>query len=89
MPLSVHFDPEAWEQYLYWQRQDRKTLERINTLIRTCQRDAFRGIGKPEPLRGELSGCWSRRIDNTHRLVYRVAAQQLQIVACRYHYGAR
>jgi toxin YoeB len=89
MPLSVRFDPEAWEQYLYWQRQDRKTLERINTLIRICQRDAFRGIGKPEPLRGELSGCWSRRIDDTHRLVYRVTAQQLQIVACRYHYGAR
>ncbi|HZX71436.1 MAG TPA: Txe/YoeB family addiction module toxin, partial [Rhodanobacter sp.] len=78
----------------YWQSQDRKTLERktlerINTLLNACQRDLFKGIGKPEPLRAELSGYWSRRIDDTHRLVYRVAGHELQIVACRYHYGAR
>jgi toxin YoeB len=89
MPLGVRFDPDAWQQYLYWQGQDRKTLERINLLIRDCQRDPFRGIGKPEPLKRELAGCWSRRIDDTHRLVYRVSGRESQIVACRYHYGAR
>ena len=89
MPLGVRFDPDAWQQYLYWQGQDRKTLERINLLIRDCQRDPFHGIGKPEPLKRELAGCWSRRIDDTHRLVYRVSGRELQIVACRYHYGAR
>lgn len=87
MTRSVRFDPAAWEQYLYWQGQDRKTLERINTLIRECRRDPFRGIGKPEPLKGELSGCWSRRIDDAHRFIYRVIGHELQIVACRYHYG--
>lgn len=86
---SIHFDPVAWEQYLYWQGQDRKTLERINTLIRECQRDPIRGIGKPEPLKDKLSGSWSRRIDDTHRLVYRVIGNELQIIACRYHYGRR
>lgn len=89
MPLGVRFDPDAWQQYLYWQGQDRKMLERINLLIRDCQRDPFRGIGKPEPLKRELAGCWSRRIDDTHRLVCRVSGRELQIVACRYHYGAR
>jgi toxin YoeB len=85
----VIFTPVAWEHYLYWQSHDRKTLERINSLIRDCQRDPFRGIGKPEPLKGELSWFWSRRIDEAHRLVYRVAARNLEIVACRYHYGNR
>ena len=89
MSLGVRFDPDAWQQYVYWQSQDRKTLERINLLIRDCQRDPFRGIGKPEPLKRELAGCWSRRIDDANRLVYRVTDKQLQIVACRYHYGAR
>lgn len=89
MARGVCFDPEAWDQYQYWQSQDRKTLERINALISACQRDPFRGIGKPEPLKGELSGFWSRRIDDTHRLVYRVDHNELQIIACRYHYGAR
>ncbi|HET7931306.1 MAG TPA: Txe/YoeB family addiction module toxin [Rhodanobacteraceae bacterium] len=89
MALGVRFDPDAWEQYLYWQGQDDKTLERINLLIRACQREPFHGIGKPEPLKRDLAGCWSRRIDDTHRLVYRVAGTELQIIACRYHYGAR
>lgn len=84
---AVAFDPVAWEQYLYRQGQDHKTLMRINALIRECQRDAFRGIGKPEPLKDKLSGFWSRRIDDTHRLVYRVAGSELQIISCRYHYG--
>ncbi|HEX7338808.1 MAG TPA: Txe/YoeB family addiction module toxin [Rhodanobacteraceae bacterium] len=89
MALHIAFHPDAWEQYVYWQSQDRKTLERINALIRDCQRDPFHGIGKPEPLRRRLTGYWSRRIDDTHRLVYRTAGHELQIIACRYHYGAR
>jgi toxin YoeB len=85
----VAFTPEAWNGYLFWQQQDRKLLLRINELIRECQRDPFAGIGKPEPLKRGLSGCWSRRIDPTHRLVYRVDAEKIEIVSCRYHYGDR
>jgi toxin YoeB len=76
----------AWEDYLYWQGQDRKTLKRINALIQDAMRQPFEGIGKPEPLRENLSGFWSRRIDDTHRLVYTVEKSDLAIVACRYHY---
>ena len=78
---------EAWEQYLYWQRQDKKTLKRINILIEAASRDPFQGLGKPEPLKGNLSGYWSRRISDAHRLVYRVTDSELVIVACRFHYG--
>ncbi|MDN5925026.1 MAG: Txe/YoeB family addiction module toxin [Xanthomonadales bacterium] len=88
MTRRLTFQVDAWQQYLYWQGQDRKILKRINTLIHACQSDAFNGIGKPEPLKRELSGCWSRRIDDSHRLVYRVADGELQIISCRYHYGA-
>ncbi|MCW4150473.1 MULTISPECIES: Txe/YoeB family addiction module toxin [Halomonadaceae] len=77
---------EAWSDYLYWQGQDKKTLKRINKLISDTQRSPFEGIGKPEPLRENLSGLWSRRIDDTHRLVYAVDASTLTIIACRYHY---
>lgn len=77
----------AWEDYLYWQGQDRKTLKRINALIQDSMRDPFAGIGKPEPLRENLSGFWSRRIDDTHRLVYSVEGDALAIIACRYHYN--
>ena len=76
----------AWGDYIYWQTQDRKTLRRINTLILDTMRSPFDGIGKPEPLRENLSGFWSRRIDDTNRLVYSVAGNELAIVACRYHY---
>jgi toxin YoeB len=79
--------PAAWEDYLYWQGQDRKTLKRINALIQGAMRHPFDGIGKPEPLRENLSGFWSRRIDDTHRLVYTVENDGLAIVSCRYHYG--
>ncbi|HEX6834213.1 MAG TPA: Txe/YoeB family addiction module toxin [Rudaea sp.] len=89
MARRLAFDPVAWEHYVYWQGLDRKIHERINVLIRECRRDPFRGIGKPEPLKGELSGWWSRRIDDTHRLVYRVKDGDLEIISCRYHYGAR
>lgn len=76
----------AWSDYLYWQGQDRKTLKRINQLIKATQRDPFEGIGKPEPLKESLSGFWSRRIDDTNRLVYAVDDNYLTVIACRYHY---
>jgi toxin YoeB len=84
--MKIVFAEQAWEDYLHWQSQDRKTLERVNTLIRECARTPFAGIGKPEPLRGSLSGWWSRRIDREHRLVYRVKDESLQTAQCRYHY---
>ncbi|MEO5596904.1 MAG: Txe/YoeB family addiction module toxin [Lysobacteraceae bacterium] len=89
MARHVVFDPVAWEDYVYWQSQDGKTSERINILIRECQRDPFNGIGKPEPLKRELAGFWSRRIDDSNRFVYRVDAGSLKILSCRYHYGKR
>jgi toxin YoeB len=80
----------AWEDYLHWQQADRAVLQRINELIRDARRSPFSGLGKPEPLKGRLSGWWSRRITGEHRLVYRVSgsgeARQLEIAACRYHY---
>ncbi len=76
----------AWSDYLYWQTQDKKTLKRINTLIRDVQRTLFDGMGKPEPLRENLSGFWSRRINDTDRLVYTVDDGTLTIISCRYHY---
>ncbi|MGH8172851.1 MAG: Txe/YoeB family addiction module toxin [Rhodanobacteraceae bacterium] len=86
MARRLAFTALAWENYLYWQYQDRKTLERLNELIRECQRNPLSGIGKPEPLKRNLSGCWSRRIDSTHRLVYSVTAEEVVILSCRYHY---
>ncbi|EHR39514.1 Txe/YoeB family addiction module toxin [Alishewanella jeotgali] len=77
---------EAWQDYLYWQTQNKKTLKRINLLINDTKRSPFAGIGKPEPLKENLSGFWSRRIDDTNRLVYAVADQALTIISCRYHY---
>ncbi|TKC91745.1 Txe/YoeB family addiction module toxin [Trinickia terrae] len=84
----VLFTPDAWDDYVYWQGQDRKTLKRINQLIREAQRTPFEGIGKPEPLKANFSGFWSRRIDDTNRLVYEADDDQLSIIACRYHYQA-
>ena len=83
---KIWFD-EAWEDYLYWQTQDKKTLKRVNQLIRDIERSPFEGIGKAEPLKGDLSGWWSRRIDDANRLVYRVRGQMIEIAACRGHYG--
>ncbi|WP_434341116.1 Txe/YoeB family addiction module toxin [Motilimonas cestriensis] len=77
---------DAWDDYLYWQTQDKKTLKRINKLINDVKRSPFEGIGKPEPLKESLSGFWSRRIDDTNRLVYAVDDQAITILACRYHY---
>ena len=77
---------EAWSDYVYWQTQDKKTLVRINKLIIDTQRSPFDGLGKPEPLKENLTGFWSRRIDDTHRLVYAIDKKQLTIISCRYHY---
>lgn len=87
MTERLAWTAEAWNDYLYWQGQDRKTLRRINKLIDAARRQPFAGIGKPEPLRENLSGLWSRRIDDTHRLVYAVEQDALVILSCRYHYG--
>ncbi len=84
--MKLIFSDEAWEDYLYWQKQDRKMLERINKLIQETQRDPFSGIGKPEPLKHALVGYWSRRITEEHRMVYRVEAESLLIAQLRYHY---
>ena len=77
---------DAWGDYLYWQTQDKKTLKRINKLINDVKRSPFEGIGKPEPLKENLSGFWSRRIDDTNRLVYAVGDHAITIISCRYHY---
>lgn len=76
----------AWKDYLYWQTQDKKTLKRINKLITDCMRTPFEGIGRPEPLKENLSGFWSRRIDDANRLVYAVDDSYLTVISCRYHY---
>ena len=77
---------QAWDNYLYWQNQDRRTLKRINQLIRDIERNAYEGIGKPEPLKYELQGFWSRRIDEEHRLIYRIQEDSIEIASCRLHY---
>lgn len=77
---------EAWEDYLYWQTQDKKTLKRINLLIQDIERHPFEGLGKPEPLKYDLSGYWSRRIDDTNRIVYRINNDVLEISQCKTHY---
>ncbi len=84
--MKIVFSERAWEDYLYWQTQDRKMLHRINQLIRDCQRDPFAGIGKPEPLKHAFAGYWSRRITDEHRMVYKISDDALLIAQLRYHY---
>lgn len=84
--MKLVFAEEAWDDYLYWQKHDRKMVERINRLIRDVEREPFAGVGKPEPLKHALSGYWSRRIDDEHRMVYRVEGQALFIAQLRFHY---
>ena len=86
MARLLVFTPNAWADYTYWQTQDKKTLKRINALIEATLREPFAGIGKPEALRGDLTGYWSKRIDDVNRLVYQVNDGELNIIACRYHY---
>lgn len=84
--MKLIFAVEAWEDYLYWQKQDKHMVERINKLIRETQRDPFSGVGKPEALKHALSGFWSRRITDEHRLVYRIEGDALLIAQLRFHY---
>lgn len=84
--MTLTFSTRAWDEYLYWQKTDKEVLKRINTLIKEVMRDPFAGIGKPEPLKHSLSGYWSRRITDEHRLVYKVSGESLLIAQLRYHY---
>ena len=83
---NITFTQQAFEDYLYWQAQDRKTLKRINALLKDVLRSPFEGIGKPEPLRESMSGWWSRRIDDTNRLVYRLVGDVIEVYQCKGHY---
>jgi toxin YoeB len=87
--MKLIFAEQAWEDYLHWQKNDAKLLERINTLIREIKRQPFAGIGKPEPLKHALAGYWSRRINDEHRIVYKMADGSLMIAQLRYHYAAK
>ncbi len=84
--MNKAFTDIGWEDYLYWQTEDRKTLLKINTLLKDIERNGNEGIGKPEPLTGDLSGSWSRRINQKDRLIYALGIDQIIIIACRYHY---
>lgn len=84
--MKLVFTQSAWQDYLWFQARDRKLLKRINNLIADCLRSPMEGIGKPEPLKADLSGYWSRRINDEHRLVYSVSHEYLTVIACRYHY---
>lgn len=84
--MNKSWSDEAWEDYLYWQKQDKKTLKKINDIIKDIDRNPYTGIGKPEPLKHGLQGFWSRRIDYVNRLVYRIENGQIEIAQCRTHY---
>lgn len=85
--MPIIFEPEAWEDYLYWLETDKSMLRKLNTLIKAAAKSPYEGIGKPEALKGDLSGFWSRRIDKEHRLVYGVRENKLHIIQCRFHYS--
>ena len=85
--MNKLFTQNAWKDYLYWETEDRKTLKRINSLINDIDRNGNTGIGKPEPLGGDLSGFWSRRINDKDRLIYKIEDNNICVLACRYHYG--
>lgn len=84
--VAISWTPVAWDEYLYWHKQDFRMVEKINALLDECMHEPFQGTGKPEPLKGTLTGFWSRRIDREHRLVYMVEADVVYVVKCRYHY---
>jgi toxin YoeB len=85
--LKKIWSDTSWDDYLYWQKQNKKLLKKINDLIKDIERKPFEGLGKPEPLKNNLSGWWSRRIDDTHRIIYRVEKGNLEIAQCREHYN--
>ena len=84
--MNLLFTDESWDDYQYWQSSDKKIIKRINQLIKDIKRDPFDGIGKPEKLKFQLKGCWSRRINQEHRLVYEITENELKIISCRFHY---
>ena len=84
--MNLVFTELSWEDYLYWQKNDKQKLKRINELLRDISRNPYEGIGKPEPLKFNYAGFWSRRIDEEHRLIYRISDDEIQIVKCRFHY---
>jgi toxin YoeB len=84
--MDIFWDKTGWDDYIYWQETDRKILNKINSLIKECQRTPFTGSGNPEPLKQNLNGFWSRRINSEHRLIYRIDENVLFIAQCRYHY---
>ena len=84
--MKIIFSESSWDDYLYWQKVDKKIVKKINALLKAIQREPFTGIGKPEPLKYEFSGLWSRRINDEHRLVYKVYDDAIAVVSCRYHY---
>jgi toxin YoeB len=86
--MKIIWDKESWQDYLYWQNQDRKTLKRINQLIQDISRNGYTGIGKPEALKDNLAGWWSRRIDDANRMIYRIEGENIFIAQCRSHYGS-
>ena len=87
--MILKFVDCAWEDYLYWQKQDKKKVRRINELIKDIMRTPYQGLGKPEPLKYLYSGCWSRRIDGEHRLIYHISNDELNILKCRFHYDEK
>jgi toxin-antitoxin system, toxin component, Txe/YoeB family len=86
LKTKIKFQDDAWSDYLYWQQQDKRILDRINSLINEISRTPYAGTGKPEPLKYELTGYWSRRINDQHRLIYKVVGDTIIIIQCRYHY---
>lgn len=87
--MKITFTDTAWDNYMYWQTQDKKTLSKINKLLKDIVRSPFECLGKPEPLKGDLSGFWSRRIDDVNRIVYEVSNNSIEIVQCKSHYDAK
>ena len=87
--MELVWQTKAWDDYLYWQQADKKVLNRINELIKDCLRNPFKGIGKPEPLKGNFAGNWSRRITDEHRLIYCTRENRMHILQCKYHYAQR
>jgi len=85
--MKLCFTRSAWEDYQWFQQHDRKLLKRLNSLLNEVLRTPFEGIGKPEPLKGDLSGCWSRRINDEHRLIYKPTEHEIAVIACRFHYS--
>jgi toxin YoeB len=84
--VKIIWFEEAWEDYLYWQTQDKKTIKRINQVLQDSVRNGYTGIGKPEPLKGEFAGFWSKRIDDANRFVYRISGDTLEVLSCKGHY---